>query len=1077
MLCWDIGFHYRWLDVGVDQLLSHWLKIRPDERRRTALLFLFLFFSTSFIIIGRTARDALLLSSIGIEQLPLMYVGIALGSSVLVGFSSRIDGRGSPYPLLRITLFGSMVGLLLLRAFISLQQPWSFSALYIFMEVAGSMLSVLFWTFANEAFSTREAKRLFSVIGSGGVMAGTVCGFGGAWLAPILGTPNLLFICVLSLLICVFLARAVHGQHRTESVEIRAPLVSTAMAAEEQRYVFALGALAVVVAVSVNVIDFQFKLTAREHYSGDALASYFGILYGGCGLASFLSHLFFTNRILTRGGILPALLMLPGSLLIGAVFQVTSPGLMASTVLKGADLTQRYSLNDTCMQLLYLPLPVPVRRRVKAVVEGLAKPMAIAATGALLFVVGLDATAQRYLAWALLGLLLAWILLSLLLRQGYVAALLNSLNRRGSLDEEIPVSLSDVASTQALLEALRSGEERIVLGALELIPAQQGAQWQSQVVSLMLAPSREVRIAAWEFFRREDLPMPANIREQWLVDLDDELRAVAVETLAGGGGAEYYLKDPASVVRARAIVGLVRRAVDTSSGEALGVLGEMQTHRDPGTRLQAAWVMGELGGPEAGLAQLLQDRDIEVRREAIEAVGKARLLGLAPQLLELLTHPTLGDEAAQALGRYGELVLSQLLGLLPELESDELHRLNVFSAFRAVGTRKVAEELVRRLPSDRIFRHEMLQLSHSLVRARTEGALRIEQIRAPLLVEIQDCYQWGIVLQALGQAPEWELLTVSLDEERKMARERALLLLGHVYPVRPIQALSDALATFNRGQLANAIEVLDEIIEPELRVLLMPLLEPTGVGPVQPPPAGYFSLVSKSSIEWCRIFTRGDDRWLALCALAVAGKAGMQALLPDLRSMLSHPDRVMREVAFSSLLRLTPIAERTLLLEQAEADLHPAVREIARHGSFTEGDDMITSVDKVLFLKRVDLFSQLPGRELLNLAAIAELVRFAEGDVIFEEGSEGDSLFLILSGRVRVTTGGRLIASLGPRECFGEMAILDRASRSATVTAAEPLVVLKIERDSFYELLAQKREIALGIIRILVARLRGANER
>ncbi len=136
---------------------------------------------------------------------------------------------------------------------------------------------------------------------------------------------------------------------------------------------------------------------------------------------------------------------------------------------------------------------------------------------------------------------------------------------------------------------------------------------------------------------------------------------------------------------------------------------------------------------------------------------------------------------------------------------------------------------------------------------------------------------------------------------------------------------------------------------------------------------------------------------------------------------------------------------------------------------------MVTSVDKVLFLKRVALFSQLPGRELLQLASIAEHVTFPEHSIIFEEGSEGDSLYLILQGCVAISCAGREIATLGPSECFGEMSILDSAPRSATVSAVDHVNALRIGRESFYNLLAQQREISMAIIHILAHRLRGAN--
>ena len=96
---------------------------------------------------------------------------------------------------------------------------------------------------------------------------------------------------------------------------------------------------------------------------------------------------------------------------------------------------------------------------------------------------------------------------------------------------------------------------------------------------------------------------------------------------------------------------------------------------------------------------------------------------------------------------------------------------------------------------------------------------------------------------------------------------------------------------------------------------------------------------------------------------------------------------------------------------------------------------MLSTVEKVLFLKSVDLFSQIPGEDLAEVALIAREESCEPGEEVFSEGEDGDALYLVLSGKVRVHRGDRLLAVLGERECFGEMAILDAAPRSATVTA------------------------------------------
>jgi CRP-like cAMP-binding protein len=134
---------------------------------------------------------------------------------------------------------------------------------------------------------------------------------------------------------------------------------------------------------------------------------------------------------------------------------------------------------------------------------------------------------------------------------------------------------------------------------------------------------------------------------------------------------------------------------------------------------------------------------------------------------------------------------------------------------------------------------------------------------------------------------------------------------------------------------------------------------------------------------------------------------------------------------------------------------------------------MISTVEKVLFLKGVDLFSAIPGEELSQVAQIAEEVDIEAGETIIQEGDLGDSAYLIVNGKVRVHRGAVEIAVLGERQVFGEMSILDSEPRSASVSALTDVALLKIHHDDFTDILAEKSEIAQGIIKVLLRRLRG----
>lgn len=140
---------------------------------------------------------------------------------------------------------------------------------------------------------------------------------------------------------------------------------------------------------------------------------------------------------------------------------------------------------------------------------------------------------------------------------------------------------------------------------------------------------------------------------------------------------------------------------------------------------------------------------------------------------------------------------------------------------------------------------------------------------------------------------------------------------------------------------------------------------------------------------------------------------------------------------------------------------------------------MFLTVEKVLLLKSAPLFAGLDSEELAALATIALEKEFASGEVIFEQDQPAHHLYVLIRGKVEVLHHAEStdypIATLGEKECFGEMAILDDQPRSATIKSLEPSTVLKIDRDSFRELIYERPQIAFAIFKILSNRLRVRN--
>lgn len=133
---------------------------------------------------------------------------------------------------------------------------------------------------------------------------------------------------------------------------------------------------------------------------------------------------------------------------------------------------------------------------------------------------------------------------------------------------------------------------------------------------------------------------------------------------------------------------------------------------------------------------------------------------------------------------------------------------------------------------------------------------------------------------------------------------------------------------------------------------------------------------------------------------------------------------------------------------------------------------MLSLVEKVLALKSATLFRHTPDNVLADVADRVDEVSFGRGETIFQKGDPGDSLYVIVSGKVDVRDGERLLNELSEGAIFGELALLEPTPRSATVRAVEPAHLLQLDESHFRAVLAERPEVAAAVIHVLTSYIR-----
>jgi CRP/FNR family transcriptional regulator/CRP/FNR family cyclic AMP-dependent transcriptional regulator len=132
----------------------------------------------------------------------------------------------------------------------------------------------------------------------------------------------------------------------------------------------------------------------------------------------------------------------------------------------------------------------------------------------------------------------------------------------------------------------------------------------------------------------------------------------------------------------------------------------------------------------------------------------------------------------------------------------------------------------------------------------------------------------------------------------------------------------------------------------------------------------------------------------------------------------------------------------------------------------------LTIIEKVFFLKSVDIFEHATVEQLGRIAGLTEEVHFEPGEIIFKEGDPGDAFYLLLSGRVAIEKNGNTLLELKEKEALGTLDVLDFHPRSVTARAVEQVRALKLSGREFHDFLSLDIEMVGAVFRMLCGLVR-----
>jgi HEAT repeat protein len=1011
--------------------------VRHGEAGRLGRLLTFAFLLTAALVLLKSAQRGIFLTSYDRARIPDAFmVSAAALATTSLGVSALAPRLGI-YRLVVGLLVGA--GALLAGARLALlgEARWVPFALYVVGEVVSGVLLVQGWGVITEALDVRSARRLLPLIGAGAGLAWVLGGVGTGALAELIGTPGLLVASV-GLLAVSGTALAAIGRrdlapHRPAPTAGGGPLARIGDAAG---YVAGEPLLRLLAAISVldllveQLVDFQLFAVAQERFARPhELAGFMGHLYAITGVATVIAPLVITGRLLARFGSTRCLFAAPAWSLALSALVIVSPGLGAIAALSAGDRMLKQALSSPGRAQMQAPLPAWRRAQAGALIRGVLAPLCYVGGAAALKLV--PAGSLRAPAVAVIALSLAVVAVILGLRPAYRRALRRSLDRR-QLDLEVEGPELDAEQATAIAAQIEGDPDQAGF-AVTLLAGAPPELARPGLHAACRHPSPRVRAAAVEALAGFRNPDDAEVIARTLDGAsDDDLERACLRALAGletdvavRDVVRRHQDDEHPRVRALARASLAR-------AEAAG-LGSLKWTTGP-----AAHLLTDGGVARASrvgrFLEMLDDPRPEVRAAAAWATGEVRPgeAVIYGALQHLLDDPAAAvrHEALRAAGR---------LGLPPYLP-------------------RVVQALAT--PADRAVAIEACAGFHDQLAPTME--------------------------RHLAKAPAYALLGLAAAlAAGKGARGDAVLdrLLGHPHPAVRYRA-ARALAARHHG--ATSTERVAALLAPE--VALAARLRALAGAIAGPPDRPFLRGELLVRLRQC------EKRGLAILALAADpslcrlaesrvrdGEPRTRAQAVELLETAVPAPLAPAAVALLEGRGPPPADPLTELLaldddwlRQAAALELPAVRALP---TWQEDEPMLPLVETVNLLRAVPLFRELSGEDLLQVARSVSHRHLAAGSTLFKKGEPGEVMYVVVRGRVRIADGARELAVLGRGELIGELALLDGEARSADAVCLEDCELLGLAEADVDEILDRRPEIGREVIRVLVRRLRAANQR
>ena len=1052
-------------------MLKKLFNINQGEGFPTLILFLHFFAYVAISITGSAARDAYFLNMVDRKYLPLMFLAVAIVLSIVIEIYSRLSKNKD------LSTIVSGTGIIFIATLFAIQknlEGWVIPFLYVWKDVIDAIIITQFWLIASQVFDPRQAKRLFGLLGAGGALAAIIIGSSIKQFVSIFGSENLLFATMSFLLVVILMANLIRP-YRNINEQKNSNSKKDSQKDEKKSFSPYLKSLAIIIglaAVASRVVDYQFKITAVASFpEQDDLVNFFGQYYAVTGIATMVIQLFITSRLLSRFGILVAILVLPTLFMTGAIGFLMSPVLAAVYISKFSDQVFRFTLHNASIQLLWIPVKNTIKNRLKPVIEGSIRASLEGVSGILIFLsITVFNVPIHYLSISIVLIAIYWINKSFTLKKLYVKELQSAIEKRELNFEELTLDIQDEAMVKTINEALKNNDESQQILALEMIKDIPLTPWKDSLNDLLnngeITVKKEILSIS---FDDENI-----ITNQTIIDLINNVPDLETESIEIAGKRRLRKALPIimdridSVNKEKQIIfaAAIRNIdPDSSNKEKELLLDAFNTNDENICSLAIRQMKNDKEIlPDDKLAEYLNQESSMIRDATLSVAESRASTSLLPHIIQCLSDPRCAIPARSALQAYDDDVVVELL--IKHVQRKNVEKSLIIGVIRTIKNypTKNSIDLLLSAVSPKVppIQSEAVD---SLINIARELPLDENQIiitKKELIKTSRYAYEKIIALSQINEDEDNQLLRYLLQNEvRKLIP--VIMKLGILdKPETPIETYIQYVLNNETDKLPYVLEFFENIFSKEERRIVNSLIDNIPIEEKCEVAKNHFDDLTTNINQFLGYYIGTIQELKVALTLDYAFRNNNQEIL-EKANWNEFPDSFI----------IKDIITRHAKNNPDSLNRWPINDYLLDSNQLT----MYSTLEKAMILKSVDLFASIPSQELIRVAQIAEEEEYQPGTSLCKEGDFGDCMYIIANGKVKVHKGDRTLVELEKGAFVGDMALLDQEPRSADLTISAETTLLKISQDAFYELMSSNFEIMNGILKIISSRLRDAQAR